>query len=96
MRKSTFAILLAAHGHILSAGTTAKVMGFASTDALRFARVSGRLSVPMFLVEGRRGWFAATEDVAAWLDQTIAGRLQGADKQAAPQQAAKKQQATAE
>lgn len=96
MRKSTFDMLLVAHGHILSAATTAKVMGFASTDALRFARVSGRLSVQMFRVDGRRGWFAATEDVAAWLDQTIAGKHQGADNQAAPKRATKKQQATAE
>lgn len=68
---STLRILVEAHGLILSAGTTAKVLGFPSTDALRLARCRGRLQIPMFRVDGRRGWFASTKDVACWLDQAM-------------------------
>jgi len=62
-------MLVEAHGLILSASATAKVLGFSSTDALRLARSRGRLPIPMFQVDGRRGWFASTRDVARWLDQ---------------------------
>jgi len=66
---STLRMLVDAHGLILSAGTAARVLGFSSTDALRLARSRGRLQIPMFRVDGRRGWFASTRDVAQWLDQ---------------------------
>lgn len=69
-RSSTFQMLVESHGFILSAGATAKALGFATTDALRFARAGGRLPIQMFLVEGRRGWFASAEDVAKWLNET--------------------------
>lgn len=73
MRRSpTFQMLVKSHGFILSAGATAKVMGFGSTDALRFARIAGRLPIQMFLVEGRRGWFASAEDVATKVGRTCA------------------------
>lgn len=70
---STLRVLLEAHGMILSAGATARVLGFPSTDALRLARSRGRLPIAMFKVSGRRGWFASTRDVARWLDQTTNG-----------------------
>jgi len=63
-------VLMEAHGMILSASATARVLGFSSTDALRLARCRGRLPISMFQVDGRRGWFASTRDVARWLDQT--------------------------
>ncbi|GLQ50057.1 hypothetical protein GCM10010872_15060 [Dyella flava] len=66
----TLDVLLKAHGWILSAATTAKLLGFPSTDALRMARTHGRLPIDMFLIEGRRGWFASSADVATWLDRT--------------------------
>jgi hypothetical protein len=64
----TEAWLLQEHGPVLSAGATAKLMGFRSVDALRQARRSNRLPVQMFMIEGRRGWFSSTQDVAAWLE----------------------------
>lgn len=92
-RQSTFQVLVKSHGFILSAGTTARVMGFSSTDALRFARNHGRLSVRMFLVEGRRGWFASAEDVARWLDETRLATTKGPTK---PKAKKSKQKATAD
>lgn len=63
--------LLREHGPILPAAVTAKVLGFKSTDALRQARLREKLPVPMFTIEGRRGWFASTAVVAAWIEQTV-------------------------
>lgn len=56
------------YGPLLDAAATAKFMRFRSVDALRQARRDGRLSVPMFKIDGRRGWFASTSVVAAWLE----------------------------
>ena len=63
--------LLKEHGPFLSASVTAKVLGFKSTDALRQARCRQLLPVPMFPLEGRRGWFASTTAVAAWVEHTL-------------------------
>jgi hypothetical protein len=56
------------HGPLLDAAATAKAMGFRTSDALRQARRDGRLAISMFRIPGRRGWFARTEAVVAWLD----------------------------
>ena len=63
--------LLKEHGPFLPASVTAKVLGFKSTEALRQARSRQQLPVPMFAIEGRRGWFASTTAVAAWIEQTL-------------------------
>lgn len=55
------------YGPLLDAAATAKAMGFRTSDALRQARRDGRLAISMFKIPGRRGWFAATETVVAWL-----------------------------
>jgi hypothetical protein len=69
---STARWLMREHGPLLPASLAAKLLGFKSTDALRQARLRQRLPVPMFLIEGRRGWFASTAAVAAWIEQTVA------------------------
>ena len=56
----------------LSGPDTARIMGFPSTDALYKARQSGRLPIELFRLPGRRGWFAATPAVKAWLEASIA------------------------
>lgn len=63
--------LMQEHGPLLPAAATAKLLGFNSTDALRQARIRQRLPVPMFAVEGRRGWFASTMAVATWIEKTL-------------------------
>ena len=60
---------------ILSAAQTARVMGFPSTEALAKARQDDRLPIPMFQLPGRRGWFASTQVVRAWLETSL--RLEG-------------------
>lgn len=58
---------------ILTAAETARVLGYPSTGALAKARQSGRLPIEMFKVPGRRGWFAATSVVRAWLQKVTSG-----------------------
>ena len=85
MRKSTtLKMLEAEHGLLLSASTTAKYLGFRNTEALRMARRQGRLTIQMFPVEGRRGFFSAAADVARWMDETLAKGRSGLDGQSAP------------
>ena len=60
--------LLREYGPLLPAGATAKILGFKSTDALKKARLARRLPFEMFTISGRRGWFASTAVVAAWID----------------------------
>jgi hypothetical protein len=71
---STCQWLLQEHGPLLSASDVAKLLAFRSTDALRQARIHQRLPIEMFRVEGRRGWFAATMVVAAWIEETTQPR----------------------
>ena len=65
--------LLRVHGPLLSAPAMAKILGFSNTDALRQARLQKRLPVPMFAIQGRRGWFASTLAVGEWIERTIDG-----------------------
>lgn len=67
---------------ILNAVEAARLMGFPSSEALTKARQTGRLPIPMFQIPGRRGWFAATHVVKAWLEQTLASQ----DGTAAPRE----------
>lgn len=59
---------------ILGASDTARLLGFRTTEALTRARISGRLPIPMFRVPGRRGWFAATQDIKVWLEDILKER----------------------
>ncbi len=43
---------------IFSAADTARLLGFPTREALAKARRTGRLSIKMFQIPGRRGWFA--------------------------------------
>lgn len=56
---------------IFSAADTARLLGFPTREALAKARRTGRLSIKMFQIPGRRGWFARREEVCAWLHQSL-------------------------
>lgn len=62
--------LIREYGPLLSGSAAAKLLGFGTADALRQARLRRRVPVPMFAVEGRRGWFASTIAVATWIEKT--------------------------
>lgn len=56
---------------VLSGPDTARIMGFPTTEALYKARQAGRLPIELFRLPGRRGWFAATPAVKAWLEASL-------------------------
>ena len=72
---STARWLMRMHGPLLPASVAAKLLGFSGTDALRQARIRHRLPIPMFPIKGRRGWFASTAVVAAWIEQTVGSNV---------------------
>jgi hypothetical protein len=58
---------------VISAAETARLLGYPSAGALAKARQTGRLPIDMFQIPGRRGWFAATASVRAWLQHLMIG-----------------------
>jgi hypothetical protein len=56
-----------AHGPLLGGHTLVAALGHANAASLRQARKRGYLAVPVFTLPKRRGFFALTRDVAAWL-----------------------------
>lgn len=59
--------LLRAHGELLPPAVLPTVLGFSSIDAYRRALSRKKLPVRVFKIEHRRGHYAFTRDVAAWL-----------------------------
>ncbi|MFG6442197.1 hypothetical protein [Roseateles sp. LKC17W] len=57
------------HGPLLGGQKLIAALGLASAASLRQARRRGRVSVPLFTLPKRRGFFALTRDVAVWLAQ---------------------------
>lgn len=62
------------YGPLMHTSDLQQALRYRSADALRVARASGRLTIPMFSLPGRRGLFARTEDVARWLDEAVSER----------------------
>lgn len=54
-------------GPVVGGAELTAALGFRTQGAFRKARERGCLPVKTFIVEGRRGRFAATADIAAWL-----------------------------
>lgn len=61
--------LLQIHGEIMDSDALAELFKFGSERSFRRAAAGGHLPVSVFRISGRRGWFARTRDVAAWLDR---------------------------
>lgn len=59
--------LEAQHGPLLSGPPLYRALGLPSAAAFRQAASRGQLPVPVFTIPNRRGRFALTRDVAAWL-----------------------------
>lgn len=65
--------LEAHHGPLLGGTALYRSLGLPSAAAFRQAASRGRLPVPVFSIPNRRGRFALTRDVAAWLAKLPAG-----------------------
>jgi len=55
------------YGPVITGKDLVEVLGFSSTSALRQANLDGRIPIPIFSPEFRRGKSALTSDVAYWL-----------------------------
>lgn len=62
-------LLLKEYGALVDSSATAHLLGYRTRAALSKARLRGRLPVQMHTIPGRRGWFAATCDIARWLSE---------------------------
>ncbi len=62
-------MLLARHGPMLTGAALANALGHVSTASLRQARRRGTITVALFTLPQRRGYFALTHEVAAWIAQ---------------------------
>ncbi|MCC8536830.1 hypothetical protein ACDH70_00955 [Xanthomonas axonopodis pv. poinsettiicola] len=59
--------LLRRHGELLKGKALRQCLGFGSVRSFQRAVTEGALPVITFTLPGRRGRFARTRDVAAWL-----------------------------
>lgn len=73
--------LTSQYGPLLDAKSLCKLLYFPSVAALNAARARGRIPFALAEIEGRRGFFARTEDVAMYLERVFQGSK---DSQAVP------------
>lgn len=55
------------YGEVIGGEMLSKALGFPSIAAMKQALKRETLTIPTFFIKGRRGRFALTSDVAAWL-----------------------------
>lgn len=60
---------------MLGGAALCRALGFPTAAAMRQAVSRGRVPVPLFEIEKRRGRFALTRDVALWLARCRANGL---------------------
>jgi hypothetical protein len=61
------ALLIREFGVVVTSAQTAHLLGFTNLNALAKARERGALPIQMFRIPHRKGWFAETTAIAAWL-----------------------------
>ena len=69
--------LTSRYGPLLSSRDLWQVLGFPIPAAYRQALARDRIPVPLFEIEGRRGRFALTQEVAQWLAEERMKNVQG-------------------
>lgn len=68
-----FESLVRRWGYVVGPAGLRQVLGYANQSALRRAIEAGRVSVPVFKLNGRKGHFAAAHELADWLVQQSGG-----------------------
>lgn len=71
MQTNFFEALTTAYGPIMDAKAICKVLHYPTVAALQAAKARGKLQFRTVEFEGRRGVFAATADVARYLDEKL-------------------------
>lgn len=59
--------LMKNHGHMIGMRHLYRVMGFPTYDALKQCLLRKQLDLNLFYLDGRKGRYAMTSDVADWL-----------------------------
>lgn len=59
--------LTRALGAVVGGGTLSRALGYQTQGAFRQSLARNRVPVPVFTLEGRRGRYALTADIARWL-----------------------------
>lgn len=72
--------LVLRYGTILSGESLKNALGFSSMFALKQAITRNKIPVPLFKLENRRGRFALTKDVAAYLSKKRNNVLEESNK----------------
>lgn len=72
--------LLDAHGELMSGRALWMALGFKGERSFQRSSQRGVLPVPAFELQGRRGRFARTRDVAAWLSSVGVQKTTQVDK----------------
>jgi len=87
MQTNFFETLNSSYGPVMDAKAICKVLHYPTVAALQAARARGKLRFKTVEIEGRRGVFAATADVARFLDD-IWGPDSGSESASAGRHAA--------
>ena len=66
---STYCKLLAIHGPIMQNKMLYQAIGFNSYRVFYQHLKRSEIGLNVFQIEGRKGWFARTKDVADWIDK---------------------------
>ncbi len=65
------------YGPLLNTERLVEILGYPTASALQKAVQRGKLPFPVKRLPGRRGWYASTRQVGAWLDQTFPASSRG-------------------
>lgn len=65
---STFSKLFEVHGPIMQNKALFQALGFNSYRVFYEHLKNEQISLKIFKIDSRRGWFARTQDVANWID----------------------------
>ena len=66
-RENLTRILSSQHGPLLGGAELVRVLGYRTSAAFRQAHKRGQISVPVFKLPDRRGYYALTHEVAEWI-----------------------------
>lgn len=68
----------------MDAKAICKLLHYPSLDALQAAKIRGKLPFKLLILEGRRGIFAATDEIAAILIRATSGESVAGDNRESP------------
>ena len=65
------------YGPLMHSKQLWKVLGYGSADSFRHALNRKSIPIPVFSIEGRKGNFALTKEVSAWLAEQRLKNVEG-------------------